>query len=37
MVVSAVAIIPFLRLPPDAGADVSGHRIVPPTKGEVAV
>jgi EmrB/QacA subfamily drug resistance transporter len=36
MAVSAIAIIPFLRLPPDAGDDVSGHRIVPPTKGEVA-
>jgi hypothetical protein len=27
--ISALSIVPFLRLPPDAGADVSGHRAKP--------
>jgi EmrB/QacA subfamily drug resistance transporter len=36
MIVAALAVIPFLRLPPDAGGDVCGHRIVPPPKAEVA-
>ncbi|HWA18764.1 MAG TPA: MFS transporter [Devosia sp.] len=35
--VAAIGTIPFLRLPPDAGNDVSGHRIVPPSKSEAAV
>ncbi len=35
-VVAAFSIIPFLRLPPDAGADVSGHRSkpLPPARAE---
>ena len=37
MLVGLVSVIPFFRLPPDAGGDVSGHRIVPPPKSEVAV
>jgi EmrB/QacA subfamily drug resistance transporter len=35
--VAAVSAIPFLRLPPDAGNDVSGHRIPAQPKGEVTV
>jgi MFS family permease len=35
--VAALAAIPFLRLPPDAGADVSGHRVAVQPKAEVTV
>ncbi len=31
-----VSALAFFRLPPDAGADVSGHRVMPLAKGETA-